>query len=104
MTTTLILSNLSPDISSSALEDMFSIVGNVRSATVLQGGFAQVEMATPEEAKNCVLHFDGQRYEGVTLVVRQKQAPRPATVRPVLRHRAVASKALRRAIAAVPKN
>ena len=80
MNTTVLVSNLAPGVSASTLEDMFSIVGNVQKAVVeldatsgVSRCFGFVEMSTPSEAKDCVLHFNGQKNEGLTLMVREKQ-------------------------------
>lgn len=80
MSSTVLVSNLSLSIDSSMLEDMFSLVGNVRKAVIqfdaatgLSRGFGFVEMSTSEEARNCVLHFDGQKKEGSTLMVREEK-------------------------------
>lgn len=82
MSTTVLVSNLSLTIDSSTLEDMFSVVGNVRKAVIqvdavtgMSRGSGSVEMSTTEEARNCVLHFDGQRNEGKTLLVRTEKPP-----------------------------
>lgn len=76
MSNTLLVSNLHPSINSSALEDMFTLVGNVRKARVEQDpdsganlGRGSVEMATREEAENCVHHFHQQAVNGQKLVV-----------------------------------
>lgn len=62
------------------LEDMFSLVGTVRKAVIridvatgMSRGFGFVEMSTSEDARNCVLHFDGQKKEGSTLMVREEK-------------------------------
>lgn len=86
MSSAVLISNLDLSIDSSDLEDMFSIVGNVCKATVmvdsvsgLSQGFATVEMSTPQEARDCVLHFNGQRKEGRVLIVREEKRVAPKT-------------------------
>lgn len=72
------VSNLPLCFDSSMLEDMFTIVGNVRNAQVVfdgvtgkSKGFGIVEMSTAEEAQDGILHFHGQVKQGHSLVVRE---------------------------------
>lgn len=78
MGTSILISNLALSIDSSTLEHMFSLIGNVRKAVIqtdassgLSRGFGIVEMSTSEEARDCVLHFNGQKKDGHTLIVRE---------------------------------
>lgn len=77
MTTTLSVSNLPLTMDASDLENMFTLVGDVRSARVVctagstaSSGRGFVEMSTRAEAENGALHFNGQRVNGQTLMVR----------------------------------
>ncbi|MCM2281870.1 MAG: RNA-binding protein [Bdellovibrionaceae bacterium] len=81
LNTSVLISNLALSIDSSMLEDMFSAIGHVRKvviqtdeATGLSRGFGLVEMSSPEEARDCVLHFDGQRKDGQILIVREEKS------------------------------
>jgi RNA recognition motif-containing protein len=85
--TELLVSNLPPSIDASALEDMFTMIGNVKSSRVeydtetgLSKGRGYIEMCTPEEAENCILHFNGQDKLGQRLAVREDKphVPKPA--------------------------
>jgi RNA recognition motif-containing protein len=85
--TALLVSNLPPSVDASMLEDMFTMVGNVKAARVeydndtgLSKGRGFVEMFTPEEAENCILHFNGQDKFGQRLAVREDvpHVPKPA--------------------------
>jgi RNA recognition motif-containing protein len=67
LNTTLLVANLAASVDASELEDMFTILGNVRSARVVYNedtgiskGVGYVEMSTREELENCILHFAGQ--------------------------------------------
>ncbi len=78
--TSLKISNLSKQIGPSTLEDMFSLIGNVKSAQVvcdpqsgLSLGVAIIEMGTAEEAEDCILHYNGKAVEGQTMHVRPNQ-------------------------------
>jgi len=60
------------------LEDMFTIIGNVRSAQIVLDAvagdsrrFGLVEMSTEEEARDGIRYFNGQVKEDLTLVVRE---------------------------------
>lgn len=73
---TIFVSNLPLSLDSSALEDMFTRVGDVRQALIerdpMSGaslGRGTVEMSTREEAENCVLHFNSQPMNGQRLAV-----------------------------------
>jgi RNA recognition motif-containing protein len=64
-------------MNASDLEDMFTLIGDVRSARVvcdaesaISLGRGFVEMSTRVEAENGVLHFNGQNMNGQTLMVR----------------------------------
>ena len=73
---TLSISNLPLTMDASALEDMFTLIGDVSSARVLchpdsasSLGRAIIVMSTQQEAENCALHFNGQVIQGCTLSV-----------------------------------
>ncbi len=72
--------NLPLSMDSSALEDLFTRVGNVRSARILCDtgstaslGRGVVEMSTIEETQNCLLLLNGEVVGGSTLVVRTNE-------------------------------
>lgn len=78
MSSSLRVSNLPAGFDSSMLEDMFTMVGNVRNAQVMvdaatgkSKGYGVVEMSTAEEAQDGILHFHGQVKNGQSLVVRE---------------------------------
>lgn len=78
MSTILRVSNLPLCFDSSMLEDMFTVIGNVKKARVemdtfsgLSRGFGFVEMSTNEEAQDCIHYFNGQITKGSTLSVRE---------------------------------
>lgn len=77
MTTKLLVTNLPPTLDASDLEDLFTVVGDVRRAVVESDsitqaslGIGRVEMSTVQEANDCILHFNGQRVRGSVLAVR----------------------------------
>jgi RNA recognition motif-containing protein len=66
---------------------MFTTVGNVESATVMTSpetglslGYGYVEMATPEEAMDCIERFHGFEKDGLRLAV-TKDIPHVPTAR-----------------------
>ena len=72
----LYINHLAPSVDSSALEDIFTIVGNVQSASVvidiatgLSKGCGYVEMSTEQEAADCIQKFHGQMAEGSVISV-----------------------------------
>ncbi len=78
MTNTLHVSNLPLSLDSSMLEDIFTMIGNVRSAQVLldvvsgaNRRFGLVEMSTEDEAQDCIRYFNGQIRDDNALVVRE---------------------------------
>jgi len=80
----LYVGNLSYDVTSSALEQLFSEHGTVESADVISDratgrskGFGFVEMGSPEEAEQAMNALNGQQFSGRTLTVNEAKA-RPA--------------------------
>jgi len=78
MTNTLRVSNLPLSFDSSTLEDMFTMIGNVRNAQILleivsgtSRRFGLVEMSTEDEALDCVRYFNGLTRDKNALVVRE---------------------------------
>lgn len=68
---TVLISNLPASMDASGLEDMFTSVGNVVRARMAGAGQGYVEMCTPEDMQNCVLHFHGQIKDGKTLAAHE---------------------------------
>jgi RNA recognition motif-containing protein len=78
MNNKLYVGNLSYDTSESALRELFSKSGNVRSINVIMDrmtnqprGFAFVEMETPAEAHKAIQMCDGQELDGRSLKVNE---------------------------------
>lgn len=78
MGTKLLVTNLPLSVDSSALEDMFTLIGNVRTARVeldeasgTSRGVGHVEMMTAQEAQDGISHFNGQSKGGQRLAVRE---------------------------------
>lgn len=76
MNTTVVVHNLPTRVSSSELEDLFSVIGDVLSVNISRGvslnagtGKWAVEMSTREAAENCILYFQRQSINGMKLVV-----------------------------------
>ena len=74
----LYVGNLSYQVDSSALQDMFSAHGSVTSAEVISDrmtgrskGFGFVEMSTDEEAQAAIAALNGQENGGRTLTVNE---------------------------------
>ena len=74
----LYVGNLSYDVDSSALEQMFAPYGTVQSAQVIMDrdtnrskGFGFVEMSTDQEAQAAIAAMDGQEVEGRRLTVNE---------------------------------
>jgi RNA recognition motif-containing protein len=72
------ISNLPLQVDSGELEDMFMSVGNVVATSIdrdqasgVSLGIGFVEMASEEEMRNCVEHFNGQNKQGNRLSVRE---------------------------------
>ena len=86
MATKLYVGNLSYDTTSATLQDAFSQVGTVVSATVITDkmsgrskGFGFVEMSTEDEAQAAIEMFNGKELEGRTVTVNEA---RPMEDRP----------------------
>lgn len=79
MNATLLVTNLAASVDASDLENMFSIIGDVRSARIVYNtetgiskGIGYVEMSTRKELENCILHFAGQiMNDGQAIMVRE---------------------------------
>lgn len=78
----LYINHLSTSVDSSTLEDMFTIVGNVQSASVvidlktgMSKGCGYVEMSTEQEAADCIQRFHGQMAEGTVISVVEDKSP-----------------------------
>src|SRR3954468_9920683 len=74
----LYVGNLSYQVDSSALQDMFSAHGSVNSAEVISDrmtgrskGFGFVEMASDEEAQAAIAALNGQQHGGRALTVNE---------------------------------
>lgn len=82
----LYVGNLSYDVTSDKLKEVFSQAGNVTSASVIvdrqtqrSKGFGFVEMASEEEAQAAIDMFEGKEIEGRAVKVSEA---RPMTDRP----------------------
>jgi cold-inducible RNA-binding protein len=78
MSMKLYVGNLSYQTSSSNLEDLFSQVGQVESATLVTDrdtgrsrGFGFVEMSTREEGQKAIEQFNGTEIDGRSLTVNE---------------------------------
>lgn len=78
MATKLYVGNLSFDTTENDLQDLFSEVGSVREAALIQDkmtgksrGFAFVTMSSDEEAQAAVSKFDGSSFQGRNLTVNE---------------------------------
>jgi cold-inducible RNA-binding protein len=74
----LYVGNLSLDVVTSDLEELFGELGAVKSAVVIRDkfsgesrGFGFVEMGSQEEGKNAIDKLDGQELKGKKIVVNQ---------------------------------
>src|SRR5690348_1563743 len=74
----LYVGNLSYDVDSSALQELFGAHGTVESAQVISDrdtgrskGFGFVEMSTDEEAQAAIAALNGQQHEGRALTVNE---------------------------------
>ena len=80
----LYVGNLSFDVDSTTLEQLFAAYGRVESANVIKDGytgrskgFSFVEMSSNEEAKAAIAALDGKDHGGRTLKVNEAK-PRPS--------------------------
>jgi RNA recognition motif-containing protein len=78
MSTKLFVGNLAFQTTSEDLQELFSQVGTVESASVVEDrmtgrsrGFAFVEMSTPEEAASAIEQFNGKELGGRALKVNE---------------------------------
>jgi RNA recognition motif-containing protein len=74
----LYVGNISFNTSEQDLEDFFSEVGTVQSASIITDrdtgrsrGFGFVEMSSQEEGQNAIAQFDGQELDGRNLKVNE---------------------------------
>ena len=74
----LYVGNLSYDVDSSALEELFAAHGSVQSAQIISDrdtgrskGFGFVEMGTDEEAQAAIAALNGQQHGGRALTVNE---------------------------------
>jgi cold-inducible RNA-binding protein len=82
----LYVGNLSYDVDSSGLQELFTAHGTVESAEVIADrdtgrskGFGFVEMATEEEAQAAIAALNGQQYSGRALTVNEAKPKEPRT-------------------------
>ena len=78
MLTKLYVRNLPAEFDSSDLEDLFTTVGNVLTATIEMDpttgqsrGHGRVEMSCEREAADCIERFNGYPLQGATLIVHE---------------------------------
>ena len=73
----LYVGNLSYDVTSSKLEELFAAHGEVREVKIIEGkGFGFVEMSNQAEAIKAKEALDGFDFEGRTLKVDEARPPR----------------------------
>ncbi len=82
----LYVGNLSYDVDSSTLQELFSPHGTVESAEVIQDrdtgrskGFGFVQMGTDEEAQAAIAALNGQQHGGRALTVNEAKPREPRT-------------------------
>lgn len=82
----LYVGNLSYDVDSSGLQELFSAHGTVESAEVIADrdtgrskGFGFVEMGSEAEAQNAIAALNGQQYGGRALTVNEAKPKEPRT-------------------------
>lgn len=80
----LYVGNLSYDVDSSALQELFTAHGTVESAEVIQDretgrskGFGFVQMGTDEEAQAAIAALNGQQHGGRALTVNEAKPKEP---------------------------
>ncbi|MFN0121226.1 MAG: RNA recognition motif domain-containing protein [Blastocatellia bacterium] len=78
MTARIFVGNLGPDMTSEQLRELFVEAGGIESCRVIvdrisgvSRGFAFIEMATAEAARNARTLFNGYEHEGKTLKVNE---------------------------------
>jgi RNA recognition motif-containing protein len=64
----LLIGNLPDSTQTSAVEDLFSVVGRVLSVAVVRNGFAFVEM-TAEDADKARHQLNGHRFNGKAMMI-----------------------------------
>lgn len=86
--TKLLVSNLPISADVSFIEDLFTLIGDVRTVRIdydpqtgKSSGVAHIEMSTPQQAQYCIEHFNGQNSHGHRLGVREDK-PHVPQVRP----------------------
>ena len=82
----LYVGNLSYDVDSSGLQELFGAHGTVESAEVIADrdtgrskGFGFVEMGSDAEAQNAIAALNGQQYGGRALTVNEAKPKEPRT-------------------------
>ena len=72
------ISNRSARVGESELEEMFSLIGNVKEVRIIRDvvsgvslGIAVAEMSTEDEMRDSILHYDGKTIEGQSIFVRE---------------------------------
>jgi RNA recognition motif-containing protein len=71
----LYVGDLAPDVTEEALQELFSEVGPVESISLMRRsngtsqGFAFIEMASPEAARDAIRRFNGHELSGFRLIV-----------------------------------
>jgi len=91
MGTTLYVRNLDESVDSSELEDMFTTVGNVKSASVESNQkpgarVGYVQMASEQEAQDGIDRFNGHLQNGFPLVVTKDVPHQPdLSIKPIKR-------------------
>jgi cold-inducible RNA-binding protein len=83
----LYIGNLPFSATDDMLRHIFEQVGTVRSAKVVTDfdtgrskGYGFVEMATPDDAKEAILRFNGDTYEGRVVTVAEARPSAPRTL------------------------
>ncbi|MFH1009616.1 MAG: RNA-binding protein [bacterium] len=73
----LYVGNLSYNVTSEQLEELFSTHGTVKQANVIEGkGFAFVEMSNTKEAESAKAALDGSDFGGRTIRVDEARPPK----------------------------
>ncbi len=104
MSTKLYIRNLGNLVDSSELEDMFTTVGEVKSAVVevvettsSPRRVGYVQMATEQEARDGIDRFNGQEQDGLILIVTKDEPHTPIIAVPKTKARRQSEKSRARA-------
>ena len=80
----LFVCNLDYQVTEAELKELFSNVGTVEKATIIQDkeakqskGYGFVEMSTPEEAESAIQHYHGHALLGRNIIVDHSKARTP---------------------------